>query len=949
MDLDTLRSYLARLMEGAPSPTAASETEVGDGALLAAFFLSGFAGLGYEVLWTRILGTALGSEVLAVFGVLAGYFVGVALGAFALQPLARRLRHPLLLFAVLETLAAAFAAFSPFFLHRMALAIPETFGGQAGPTPAAGLAQSLAIATVLLLPGTFAVGGTLTAVVEAHRRVRAAEPGGRSIGQLYGAHTFGAVAGTLLTIYLLLPESGFIGSALALAATGIVAVGLALGWGLLLARAGFVVSAGLRAAEPPGESEEGTSAAASRRGRIGLYALFFATGLVGVSFEVVTVQLVSRGLENTIFTFANILAVYLAGTAMGASLYARLARRAATHYRAVTLALLSAMALSVFSTALTLEAAPGLTEWLAPPAAAYGRHLLAELLVACATFLLPTAIMGALFSHILGALADRAAGFGYATNTLGAATAPFVVAIWTIPHLGYAGAFYLVAYAYVFLAATYTLIAYPRPLALGALIAAVLIAQTLVPGGFQDEPSASGRVLLRKEGLLGPLTVRESPASKERPSEPLLVRGRGHPIGADNSSDERYMGQLPLLLAHSRSSRHAGTGLDRALFLGLSTGAAPGVTLGYKVGHVEVVEVNPDVVAALPFFARANNHLYRARNVGILTADSRRFVAASKHHYDLIVALPGSPAQDGVAQLFALEHFRAVRQHMTPGGLFVQWVAIHQLAPTSLKLIIRTFLQAFPGDVHSFLGPPRPARAVLGLVAHRPGPGGEELHLGASKLAQLFVGAHSRYFRGPNELLGAYMLGREALTHFAGKGPVNSDLNPRLTFDAPRAAHALRAGLAHAALAALLPKRHAPPQSILRGTPEQLEVLRRSTAQRAKALTYYLQANISQLERRDEGPPTAAELDRLLGAFDAGPQLVPLRRQLLRLASKHPSIRERLLGHMAQRSGDDFEIVYAYYRALVRAGKTRQAQALQHRIERSTPPPLRKLKPEPHN
>ncbi|MCK5799874.1 MAG: hypothetical protein KAI47_21940, partial [Deltaproteobacteria bacterium] len=69
-----------------PSVTAPTKTSKrGDGLLLLAFLLSGAAGLGYEILWTRLLGIALGSEILAIFGVLAGFFLGLAIGAFALQ------------------------------------------------------------------------------------------------------------------------------------------------------------------------------------------------------------------------------------------------------------------------------------------------------------------------------------------------------------------------------------------------------------------------------------------------------------------------------------------------------------------------------------------------------------------------------------------------------------------------------------------------------------------------------------------------------------------------------------------------------------------------------------------------------------------------------------------------------------------------------------------------
>src|SRR5690349_3256523 len=55
---------------------------------------SGFAGLGYEIVWTRQLSLALGTEMMAVLGVIAGFFGGLALGAFALDGPIRRATSP---------------------------------------------------------------------------------------------------------------------------------------------------------------------------------------------------------------------------------------------------------------------------------------------------------------------------------------------------------------------------------------------------------------------------------------------------------------------------------------------------------------------------------------------------------------------------------------------------------------------------------------------------------------------------------------------------------------------------------------------------------------------------------------------------------------------------------------------------------------------------------------
>jgi hypothetical protein len=63
-------------------------------ALMPIVAASGFAGLGYEIVWTRQLSLALGSEMMAVLGAVAGFFAGLALGAFVFDRPIRQARSP---------------------------------------------------------------------------------------------------------------------------------------------------------------------------------------------------------------------------------------------------------------------------------------------------------------------------------------------------------------------------------------------------------------------------------------------------------------------------------------------------------------------------------------------------------------------------------------------------------------------------------------------------------------------------------------------------------------------------------------------------------------------------------------------------------------------------------------------------------------------------------------
>ena len=81
--------------------------------LLACFFLSGFAALLYQTVWTRELSFVFGTSELAVAAVLAAYMGGLALGASAAARFVMRLRRPVLAYGVLELLIALSALSVP--------------------------------------------------------------------------------------------------------------------------------------------------------------------------------------------------------------------------------------------------------------------------------------------------------------------------------------------------------------------------------------------------------------------------------------------------------------------------------------------------------------------------------------------------------------------------------------------------------------------------------------------------------------------------------------------------------------------------------------------------------------------------------------------------------------------------------------------------------------------
>src|SRR5262249_38631226 len=144
------------------------------------------------------------------------------------------------------------------------------------------------------------------------------------VGGLYAVNTFGAVVGIFGSAFVVMPVFGLHRTAWLLAVVNVLCGVVAL---LVGSRAQRVVHSSVLVNPVRSETEVPDSIARNNvmsRRELGLTV--FCTGLLGIGFETVGVRVLSQVLENTIYTFASVLAVFLLGTCIGAALYQRLLR-----------------------------------------------------------------------------------------------------------------------------------------------------------------------------------------------------------------------------------------------------------------------------------------------------------------------------------------------------------------------------------------------------------------------------------------------------------------------------------------------------------------------------------------------------------------------------------------------------------------------------------------------
>jgi spermidine synthase len=177
--------------------------------LMASFALVGATAMSYEIGWTRLLSTQLGSSTYAFTLMLGTFLTGIVLGSALFEKWNRRHEPSAMTFAVTQTLTALAAlVFLVFFTHLIEVLPPilrathESFRGLV-------LAQ-LATSALAMLPTAIVFGFNFPAVAVLITRPqsRSEHSAGATVGRAYAWNTLGAIVGAIAAGFWLMPRLG---------------------------------------------------------------------------------------------------------------------------------------------------------------------------------------------------------------------------------------------------------------------------------------------------------------------------------------------------------------------------------------------------------------------------------------------------------------------------------------------------------------------------------------------------------------------------------------------------------------------------------------------------------------------------------------------------------------------------------------------------------------------
>jgi len=746
------------------------------------FFLSGAAGLVYEVAWGKTFGLIFGHTAYAAAAVLAVFMGGLAAGGIWLGRWSERWTRPIAAYGWLElgTAVAASASLAGLAAVRWAYFSAYSFASEHNSVL---LAVRLIGAALVLFVPTFLMGGTLPVLVRGLTR-DSAELGQR-LARLYWVNTAGAVVGTVAAGFLLLPSVGLRRTLEVAVSFNLIAGVLA----LFLARREDGVApgyAGRTAPEQPGS-------------RI-LLACLALVGATALAYEVGWTRLLATQVGSSTYAFTLMLATFLSGIVLGSAAFERWIRR--HEARRTTFAL--TQTLTGVASLVCLAFFPRMPELM--PAILRGTQesfrasVVAQFAIS-ALAMLPAAVLFGFNFPVATLLIARQGGSdssdsaevgrAYGWSTFGGIAGALAAGFWLMPLLG---AFRLIA---VMVAANFALgallfaTAAPRRLAASvAHLGLVLLAGFVGLSPYFYDPAMASFSTILNWNSVGPLTVRESAHTADvlffadgvnstisvaRWENMLSLRTNGKP----DASNQDITTQL--LLGHLGALAHAGP--RRVLVIGFGSGMTVSALARYpEVERVDCVEIEPAVLRAAPLLGSLNRNVLQDPRVHVIFDDARNFLFTSREQYDLIVSEPSNPWMAGVASLYTREFYAAVQRRLASGGIFVQWVQAYALYPPDLRMILATFLSEFQGatlwhgEASDFLlmAPSPPAAKMLERVGSlwSNGPLNEDFNqLGMEE---------------PGGLFGLYLLGDPELRAFAAGAPINTDDLTLLEYHAPR-------------------------------------------------------------------------------------------------------------------------------------------------------------------
>ena len=783
--------------------------------LIIIFLTSGATSLVYETIWARELQLVFGTSQLAISTVLAAFMAGLAIGGFVAAHWAEKVARPVFVYGLLEAFIGCYALIFPILL-KLCTPIYLSFWSAYEPDPTTFGAFQFVLLGILLLPPTICMGATLPLLTR-FVTIQTTEAGFQ-VGRLYGANTLGAVLGTGLAGFWLLPTLGLFTTTIGTATmNGVLALGA-----FALQRSFDATNNNLHSTATPvtvtaTAIEKTNTSILPTSGKFRLLMLIAAlSGFASLVYEIAWFRLMTLLLGASTYSFSIMLISFLLGIGIGGWAGGRVSDRIfsrrglpgviiALTWIQAGIAILAWLAMYAYSEL------PFIFVWLYDQLAATGHwFLLAKLAMGMALMTPAAVLMGASFAFLVRAGAgepqalSRPVGLLYGANTVGAIAGAVLGALFLLPVLSVKGAILVAATVNLLAAITAAAIYLKSNVVVNrqrwaryGLASLILIGfaywkpppwnPLLMTAGMYNyvsnlkDRSRAGvlafavdpfDLLFYKEGISSVVTV-----AKERKSGEIWLSNNGK-IDASSVTDlntQVFLAHIPFV--YQPDAEHV-------LLIGLASGISAGsITLHSEPEHIDIVEIEPATEIASHYFDAYNHKPLSDPRVNLIINDARNhLLRTADENYDLVVSEPSNPWLTGVSNLFTHEFFQLGKRKMKPGGVWAQWIQTYDLSPNELRSLLATF-----ADVYSNVRLFRVDSADLVVIgSDSPLPlNSSHIDKAIGRSKEVIADLNAIGINNSLDIISLHQFALETLLQFTKGAIINTDDNMHIEYAAP--------------------------------------------------------------------------------------------------------------------------------------------------------------------
>lgn len=673
------------------------------------FFLSGAAGLIYQLVWVRKLVLIFGNTTYATSSILTAFMGGLALGSYLLGKYADRIKRPLKFYAYLEFGIGVSAVAILFFF------IPLSDAVYVGLFHAIGnhgfifnVVRFLLSIIILIIPTTL-MGGTLPVISKYF--IKMSDDFGKRLGRLYGFNTLGAVIGAFMTGFMLISAFG-VNATLWIAIILNFVIGITAFYLDDTGKESKSVKKEHKKNNAPYKNPHRTNDMNrySRRTANLVIWMFGVAGFVSLAYEVVFTRTLIFFISSTIYSFTIILVTFLTGIALGSFVMSKWVDRLKNLLLWFSIFEIIISFTAILTIPLFLHLASIQNALIALIKIDNWNHVAFLLFITASMILMiPTFCMGAVFPVVnriyFKNIKEIGQGVGtvYMANTIGAIFGSFMSGFIILPLIGLNNTILVLAIINLAIAVVVLFLenkllsrrisGYIFP---GAAVAVFIVIALFT---FTNKPlylSTAGfqgtRLLHHKDTAAATISVLEK-------KDQINIWGRnvrylnvnGHNTAHTTFSDmiiHKMLAHLPMLLVPDPKE---------VLVVGFGFGNTCRSFLDYNfVKQVDCVELVGHEKQTAKYFNAENKGVFKDKRFNFIVNDGRNYILATNKKYDVISINSVDPKFSPT--LYTEDFYELCRAKLNKDGQLVVWLPIYGMELEEVQALVKSFINVFPNS-----------------------------------------------------------------------------------------------------------------------------------------------------------------------------------------------------------------------------------------------------------